>query len=71
MDEASARTALLNLAPTHVGVTARLEMNYLAPVRAGRFVVLKTKLVERKGRKVIIEGTVEDPDEGTVYVKSR
>jgi len=69
VDEASARTALLNL-PTHVGVTARLEMNYKNPVRADRFIVIKSKLVERKGRKAVVESTVEDLD-GTVYVQSR
>ncbi|KZV96623.1 Thioesterase/thiol ester dehydrase-isomerase [Exidia glandulosa HHB12029] len=70
LDEASARTALLNL-PSNIGVTARLELDYKAPLRAGRFVVVRTRLLEKKGRKVIVEGSVEDVDGSTVYVKSR
>ncbi|KAH7101886.1 Thioesterase/thiol ester dehydrase-isomerase [Auriculariales sp. MPI-PUGE-AT-0066] len=69
VDEASARTALLNLS-THIGVTARLEMDYVNPVRADRFVVIRTELVERKGRKVVVKATIEDL-EGTVFVRSR
>ncbi|EJD37718.1 Thioesterase/thiol ester dehydrase-isomerase [Auricularia subglabra TFB-10046 SS5] len=68
LDEASARLALLNL-PSHVGVTAHLRMDYKRPVHAGRFIVLRTKLREKKGRKVAVEATVEDLD-GTVYVHS-
>ncbi|KAL7412755.1 HotDog domain-containing protein [Mrakia frigida] len=53
LDEATGRNALLNL-PTKIGVTANLSVNYRAPTKADQFVVIKTKLVERKGRKAVV-----------------
>ncbi|KAN0062447.1 hypothetical protein ACQY0O_005338 [Thecaphora frezii] len=58
-DEALARTAMYNL-PGRIGVTAKLELNYRKPTLADQFVVVRTRLVEAKGRKACVEGRVED-----------
>ncbi len=58
-DEALARTAMYNL-PGKIGVTARLEIDYRKPTMADQFIVLETKLVESKGRKAVVQGTVKD-----------
>ncbi|THH18808.1 hypothetical protein EW146_g2220 [Bondarzewia mesenterica] len=68
LDEGLARVAIMNL-PEKIGVTAKLCINYRAPTRADQFIVLKTRLVELKGRKAIVSGTVEDMD-GTVLVEA-
>ncbi|KAJ6577611.1 HotDog domain-containing protein [Mycena capillaripes] len=59
LDEALARNAITNL-PEKVGVTATLSLNYRAPTRADQFVVIKTQLLELKGRKATVTGRVED-----------
>ncbi|KAJ7106875.1 HotDog domain-containing protein [Mycena crocata] len=69
LDEALARNAFMNL-PEKVGVTATMTLNYRAPTRADQFVVLKTQLVEVKGRKAVISGRVEDLD-GTLLVDAQ
>jgi len=61
-----AGNAITNL-PEKVGVTATLALNYRAPTRADQFIVLKTRLVELKGRKATVTGRVEDL-EGTLLV---
>jgi len=66
LDEALARTATQNL-PEKIGVTANLTVNYRAPTRADQFVVMKIRLLEAKGRKVRVTGTVEDLD-GNVLI---
>jgi len=58
-DEALARLALMNL-PDKIGVTATLTVDYKAPTRADQFVVMRIHLIEKKGRKAYVEGTVED-----------
>lgn len=68
-DEALARTAFVSL-PAHVGVTARLEVDYKAPTMADQFVVLKTELVEAEGRKAVVKGTLMDMG-GKTLVKAR
>ncbi|KAI9636278.1 HotDog domain-containing protein [Dioszegia hungarica] len=57
-DESLARNALLNL-PTHIGVTANLNVNYRSPLHADQFVVVRTKLDSVNGRKVMVSGTME------------
>jgi len=59
LDEGLGRTAINNL-PEKVGVTANLEINYRAPTKADQFIVIKTKLIDVKGRKVWVEGHIED-----------
>ncbi|ETS63174.1 mitochondrion protein [Moesziomyces aphidis] len=60
-DEALARTAMYNL-PGKIGVTARLEIDYRKPTMAHQFIVLQTELVEKKGRKAVVKGTLKDVD---------
>ncbi|PWN98681.1 Thioesterase/thiol ester dehydrase-isomerase, partial [Tilletiopsis washingtonensis] len=69
MDETLARTAFYAL-PSRVGVTARLELDYRAPVKADQFVVVRTRRIEAKGRKAIVEGTMETLD-GKVLVNAK
>lgn len=61
--------ALLNL-PEKIGVTATLNLSYRAPTRADQWIVIKTRLVEAKGRKARVEGTVEDL-QGNVLVEAK
>ncbi|KIR60452.1 hypothetical protein I312_103460 [Cryptococcus bacillisporus CA1280] len=58
LDETLGRNALLNL-PSRIGVTANLNINYRSPCMADQFVVVKTKLVELKGRKCTAEAKME------------
>ncbi|KAJ7932858.1 HotDog domain-containing protein [Mycena leptocephala] len=68
LDEALGRNAIINL-PEKVGVTATLSLRYKAPTRADQFVVMKTELVELKGRKALVAGRVEALD-GTLLVEA-
>lgn len=68
LDESLGRISLLNL-PDKIGVTAKLTLNYRAPTRADQFVVIKTKVDEKAGRKVKVSGTIEDLN-GTVLVEA-
>lgn len=68
-DEALARTAMYNL-PGKVGVTARLEIDYRKPTMANQFIVLQTELVEQKGRKAVVKGTLKDT-EGQLLLECR
>lgn len=68
LDETLGRQALLNL-PDKIGVTAYLHLNYRAPTRADQFLVVKTRLVEAKGRKSKVAGVIEDM-EGNVLVEA-
>ncbi|KAJ6500928.1 HotDog domain-containing protein [Mycena sanguinolenta] len=68
LDEALGRNAIINL-PDKVGVTATLSLKYKAPTRADQFVVIRTHLVELKGRKARVAGRVETL-EGEVLVEA-
>ncbi|KAJ7684197.1 HotDog domain-containing protein [Mycena polygramma] len=68
LDEALGRNAIINLADK-VGVTATLSLRYKAPTRADQFIVMKTELVEVKGRKALVKGRVEALD-GTLLVEA-
>ncbi|KAN0127507.1 HotDog domain containing protein [Lactarius tabidus] len=68
LDEGLARTATQNL-PEKIGVTANLTINYRAPTRADQFVVMKIRLLEAKGRKARVSGTIEDLD-GNVMIEA-
>ncbi|KAJ7711898.1 HotDog domain-containing protein [Mycena metata] len=68
LDEALGRNAIINL-PEKVGVTATLSLKYKAPTRADQFVVMKTELVELKGRKARVSGRVEALD-GSLLVEA-
>lgn len=69
LDESLGRTAIRNL-PDQVGVTAWLKVDYRKPTHADQFIVLRTRLIEGKGRKVWVEGQIEDLD-GVVLVQAR
>lgn len=69
LDETLARTSFFNL-PNNIGVTARLEIDYRKPVKADQVVVIETKLIEAKGRKVTVEGVMRTL-EGELLVESR
>lgn len=69
LDETLARTSFFNL-PSNVGVTARLEIDYRKPVKADQIVVVETKLIEAKGRKVTVEGVMRTLS-GELLVESR
>ncbi|CAK9786891.1 unnamed protein product [Cutaneotrichosporon oleaginosum] len=60
-DETLARNALMNI-PTHIGVTANLNINYRSPCMADQFVVVRTRLDAKKGRKVVVSGSMETLD---------
>ncbi|KAJ7169249.1 HotDog domain-containing protein [Mycena crocata] len=69
MDEALTRNASMNL-PEKIGVTATLSLNYRASTRGDHFVILKTRLVEARGRKATVSGQMEDLS-GTVLVDAQ
>lgn len=60
-DETLARNALMVI-PSHIGVTANLNINYRSPCMADQFVVVRTKLDSQKGRKVNVSGRMETLD---------
>jgi len=45
-------------------------LDYKAPTKADQFVVMKTRLVEIKGRKAVVEGRIEDLH-GNVLAQAR
>lgn len=51
--------ALLNL-PTNIGVTATLSLKYKKPTFANQYLVVRTELIEQRGRKALVKGRVED-----------
>jgi len=69
LDEGMGRTAINNL-PGRIGFTANLSLNYLAPTKADQFIVLTTKLTDLQGRKVWVEGIVQDTN-GVVLAESK
>ncbi|KAI6044010.1 HotDog domain-containing protein [Pisolithus marmoratus] len=68
LDESLARTAINNL-PDKIGVTANLSINYRAPTFADQFIIIKVRLLEKRGRKVQVSGQVEDL-KGNVLVEA-
>ncbi|GAA5855576.1 hypothetical protein JCM3766R1_002191 [Sporobolomyces carnicolor] len=61
LDESLGRTALLNL-PTNIGVTATLNLKYKKPTFAAQYIVIKTELVDQKGRKAWVKGRIENTE---------
>lgn len=54
--------------PSKRGVTAQLSINFLEQIKPDTSVVLKAKVVEHKGRKVIIDGHIETLDKKPVRI---
>ncbi|KAH8111402.1 Thioesterase/thiol ester dehydrase-isomerase [Phellopilus nigrolimitatus] len=69
LDETLGRLSIMNF-PEKVAVTATLTVDYKAPTRADQFVVVRARLVELKGRKAYVEGSVEDVH-GTVLATAK
>ncbi|GAA5995353.1 PaaI family thioesterase [Rhodotorula paludigena] len=65
LDEAMGRTALLNL-PTNIGVTATLSLKYKKPTFANQYLVIRTELVEQKGRKARVKARIENTEGETL-----
>ncbi|ODV89471.1 hypothetical protein CANCADRAFT_27526 [Tortispora caseinolytica NRRL Y-17796] len=57
LDEGLARCAFQAL-PKHIGVTARLTLNYKAPTPADAYVILNAKVDKIEGRKCYVSGTL-------------
>ncbi|KAH8883961.1 Thioesterase/thiol ester dehydrase-isomerase [Thozetella sp. PMI_491] len=58
LDEGLARCCFPVL-PHHVGMTAKLEVNYKAPAMADQYLVLRGTTVKSEGRKAWVEGHIE------------
>ncbi|KAK3397697.1 Adenylylsulfate kinase-domain-containing protein [Sordaria brevicollis] len=72
LDEGLARCCFPVL-PFHVGMTAKLEINYKAPALADQYLVLRATTVKVEGRKAWVEGHIEtlpskEGEEPTVLV---
>lgn len=59
LDEGLGRAGVLNT-PEKVGFTASMTVEYRAPTLAEQFVAIKTRVARTEGRKVWIEGVMED-----------
>jgi len=59
LDEALGRTGVLSL-PDGIGFTASMTIDYRAPTLADQFVAIKTAVARKDGRKVWVEGIMED-----------
>lgn len=55
------------LLPSKLGVTASLELKYLAPTPADSFIVVHAQTVKHEGRKVWVEGEVLQIPESDEY----
>ncbi|WFD29477.1 hypothetical protein MSPP1_000486 [Malassezia sp. CBS 17886] len=69
-DEALARSAFYAL-PNMVGVTAKLEVDYRRPVRAGQFVAIESHIVEAKGRKTVVRAELCDCSSRQVLAEAK
>ncbi|KAI8582911.1 hypothetical protein K450DRAFT_225416 [Umbelopsis ramanniana AG] len=57
--------------PNHTGFTARLEVNYRAPVKADQWVIVGGKLDYVDGRKAWADAWVEAIDQSIKYTEAR
>lgn len=55
------------LLPNKIGVTAKLDLTYLAPVSAGGIILLKAKTSKAEGRKCWVEGEIRTVEHGEKY----
>lgn len=69
LDEGLARCCFPAL-PNKIGVTANLNIDYLAPTKAGNIVILRATTTKVEGRKAWVEGTIED-ESGTPLVRGQ
>ncbi|KAH8551208.1 HotDog domain-containing protein [Umbelopsis sp. PMI_123] len=57
--------------PNHTGFTARLEVNYRAPVKADQWVIIGGKLDSLDGRKAWADAWIEAIDQSIKYTEAR
>ncbi|CAM0142331.1 hypothetical protein VKS41_002182 [Umbelopsis sp. WA50703] len=70
LDEHLAYVTLPGL-PNHTGFTARLEVNYRAPVKANQWVIVGGKREVIEGRKAWADAWIEDIDQNIKYTEAR
>ncbi|CDS12670.1 hypothetical protein LRAMOSA04856 [Lichtheimia ramosa] len=70
LDEILACVALPAL-PRFVGYTANLNVDYRKPLKAGQWVVLKSRLNRVEGRKAYVEAWVESADGQTKFTEAK
>ncbi|CAO3662437.1 unnamed protein product [Umbelopsis vinacea] len=70
LDEHLAYVTLPGL-PNHTGFTARLEVNYRAPVKANQWVIVGGKRDSVEGRKAWADAWIEDIDQKIKYTEAR
>lgn len=63
LDEGMGRCCFAKL-PNKIGVTANLNINYKAPVKAGSYIVMKSRTTKAEGRKAWVEGHIETLGQG-------
>lgn len=69
LDECMGRACFPKLA-NRIGVTAKLELNYRAPIPVGSIILIKARTNKVEGRKAWAEATVEDPWKNTVFIEA-
>lgn len=57
--------------PRFVGYTANLNVDYRKPLKAGQWVVLKSRLNRVEGRKAYVEAWVESADGQTKFTEAK
>jgi acyl-coenzyme A thioesterase PaaI-like protein len=67
LDECMGRACFPGL-PRRIAVTAKLEINYRAPIPSDSVVMVKAETRKVEGRKAWVEATVEDPWKKIVFV---
>lgn len=53
-----------------IAVTAKLELNYKAPVKSNSFILVKATTVKVEGRKAWVEATLEDATDGQLLAQA-
>lgn len=69
LDECMGRASFPRLAGK-IGVTAKLELQYRAPIPSGTFVLVRATTTKVEGRKAWVEGVIEDATDGKVFVEA-
>lgn len=65
LDELTCRLAFLNL-PSHMGVTANLNINYKKPCPLDSYILVKCEVLYKKGRKILVRGNIYKVDLNSV-----
>ncbi|KAH8881881.1 Thioesterase/thiol ester dehydrase-isomerase [Thozetella sp. PMI_491] len=70
LDECMGRACFPKL-PSRIGVTAKLELSYRAPIPLNQVIAIAAKVEKVEGRKGWVQATVEDPKDGTVFIEAK